>query len=76
MLNITGIQASFVIAKIEEGTYISGRSLGEINVQVILEYLGGGGHLTMAAARIKDSNQDEAEELLNDAIEKYLRKGE
>ncbi len=54
LLNITGIQASFVIAKIEEGTYISGRS----------------------AARIKDSNQDEAEELLNDAIEKYLRKGE
>ncbi len=53
LLNITGIQASFVIAKIEEGTYISGRSLGEINVQVILEYLGGGGHLTMAAARIK-----------------------
>ncbi len=76
LLNITGIQASFVIAKIEEGTYISGRSLGEINVQVILEYLGGGGHLTMAAARVKDSNQDEAEELLNDAIEKYLRKGE
>ncbi|KEZ86928.1 delta-lactam-biosynthetic de-N-acetylase [Clostridium sulfidigenes] len=76
LLNITGIQASFVIAKIEEGTYISGRSLGEINVQVILEYLGGGGHLTMAAARIKDYNQDEAEELLNDAIEKYLRKGE
>ncbi len=76
LLHITGIQASFVIAKIEEGTYISGRSLGEINVQVILEYLGGGGHLTMAAARIKDSNQDEAEELLNDAIEKYLRKGE
>ncbi|WP_346930887.1 DHH family phosphoesterase [Clostridium sp.] len=76
LLNITGIQASFVIAKIEEGTYISGRSLGEINVQVILEYLGGGGHLTMAAARIKDTNQDEAEELLNDAIEKYLRKGE
>jgi len=76
LLNITGIQASFVVAKIEEGTYISGRSLGEINVQVILEYLGGGGHLTMAAARIKDTNQDEAEELLNDAIEKYLRKGE
>lgn len=76
LLNITGIQASFVIAKIEEGTYISGRSLGEINVQVILEYLGGGGHLTMAAARIKNINQDEAEELLNDAIEKYLRKGE
>lgn len=76
LLNITGIQASFVIAKIEEDTYISGRSLGEINVQVILEYLGGGGHLTMAAARIKDITQEQAEELLNDAIEKYLRKDE
>jgi c-di-AMP phosphodiesterase-like protein len=76
LLNITGIQASFVIAKIEEGTYISGRSLGEINVQVILEYLGGGGHLTMAAARIKNTTQEQAEELLNNAIEKYLRKGE
>jgi len=76
LLNITGIQASFVIAKIEEGTYISGRSLGDINVQVILEYLGGGGHLTMAAAKIKDTTQNQAEELLSNAIEKYLRKGE
>lgn len=76
LLNITGIQASFVIAKIEGETYISGRSLGDINVQVILEDLGGGGHLTMAAAKIKDISQDEAQELLNKAIENYLRKGD
>ena len=76
MLNITGIQASFVIAKIDGETYISGRSLGDINVQVILEDLGGGGHLTMAAAKVKHTSQDEAEELLNKAIEKYLRKGD
>ena len=76
LLNITGIQASFVIAKIEEDTYISGRSLGDINVQVILEDLGGGGHLTMAAAKIKGVSIDEAEELLNKSIEKYLRKGD
>lgn len=76
LLNITGIQASFVIAKIEEDTYISGRSLGDINVQVILEDLGGGGHLTMAAAKIKCVSIDEAEELLNKSIEKYLRKGD
>ncbi|MEG1257254.1 DHH family phosphoesterase [Clostridium sp.] len=76
LLNITGIQASFVLVKMEEDTYISGRSLGDINVQVILEYLGGGGHLTMAGARIKQTTQNQAEELLNDAIEKYLRKGE
>lgn len=76
LLNITGIQASFVIATIEGETYISGRSLGDINVQVILEDLGGGGHLTMAAAKVKNTSQDEAEELLNKAIEKYLRKGD
>lgn len=76
LLNITGIQASFVIAKIEGETYISGRSLGDINVQVILEDLGGGGHLTMAAAKIKEVSQDEAQELLNKAIENYLRKGD
>ncbi len=76
LLNITGIQASFVIAKIEGETYISGRSLGDINVQVILEDLGGGGHLTMAAAKVKGVSQDEAEKLLNKAIENYLRKGD
>lgn len=76
LLNITGIQASFVIAKIEGETYISGRSLGDINVQVILENLGGGGHLTMAAAKLKEASQEDAEELLNKAIEKYLRKGD
>ncbi|MEG0613722.1 MAG: DHH family phosphoesterase [Clostridium sp.] len=76
LLNITGIQASFVLVKMEEDTYISGRSLGDINVQVILEDLGGGGHLTMAGARIKNTTQIKAEEILNNAIEKHLRKGE
>ena len=76
LLNITGIQASFVIVKIEGEVYISGRSLGDINVQVILEDLGGGGHLTMAAAKLRETSQDEAEQLLNNAIEKYLRKGD
>lgn len=76
LLNITGIQASFVIVKIEGEVYISGRSLGDINVQVILEDLGGGGHLTMAAAKLKEVSQDEAEELLNKSIEKYLKKGD
>lgn len=76
LLNIKGIQASFVIAKVNEDSYISARSLGDINVQVILEQLGGGGHYTMAAAQIKNSTQEEAEILLNEAIENYLRKGE
>ncbi|GAA0127023.1 DHH family phosphoesterase [Clostridium sp. CTA-19] len=76
LLNITGIQASFVIVKMGVDAYVSGRSLGDINVQVILESLGGGGHLTMAGARIKSVTLDEAEKLLNQAIDKYLREGD
>lgn len=76
LLNITGIQASFVIVKMGEDAYISGRSLGDINVQVILESLGGGGHLTMAGAKIKSVTLDEAEKMLKEAIDKYLREGE
>ncbi len=76
LLNITGIKSSFVIVKMDNDAYISGRSLGDINVQVILESLGGGGHLTMAGAKLKDKTIDQAEILLNDAIDKYLREGD
>lgn len=76
LLNITGIQASFVIVKMEGDAYISGRSLGDVNVQVILESLGGGGHMTMAGAKLKSMSLDEAAEKLNEAIDKYLREGE
>jgi cyclic-di-AMP phosphodiesterase len=76
LLNITGIQASFVFVKIEDDIYISGRSLGDVNVQVILETLGGGGHMTMAGAKLTKLSLDEAAHMLNDAISKYLREGE
>jgi len=75
LLNITGIQASFVIGKIEEDVFISGRSLGDINVQLILEDLGGGGHMTMAGTRFKATTK-EAVTILKEAIDKYLREGE
>ncbi len=75
LLNITGIQASFVIVKIEKDVFISGRSLGDVNVQIILEDLGGGGHLTMAGARFEATCED-AVIILKDAIDKYLREGE
>ena len=76
LLNITGIQASFVLVTIDRDIHISGRSLGDINVQVILESLGGGGHMTMAGAKLNNLSLDEAVELLNDAIIKNLREGE
>lgn len=76
LLNITGIQASFVFVKIEDEILISGRSLGKVNVQIILESLGGGGHMTMAGTRLKNINMEEAQEKLQDVIDKYLREGE
>lgn len=71
MLNIDGVRASFVISRLGESVNISARSLGEENVQLVMEHLGGGGHSTMAAAQIKDVTTDRAKELLIDAIKKY-----
>lgn len=76
LLNITGIQASFVLVKIEEDIIISGRSLNKVNVQLILESLGGGGHMNMAGAKLEHTTYEEAEERLREAIDKYLREGE
>jgi c-di-AMP phosphodiesterase-like protein len=76
LLNITGIEASFVIVKIGDEVFISGRSLGKINVQLILETLGGGGHMTMAGTKFTSLKLEEAVVKLNKAIEEYLREGE
>ena len=50
---------------------ISARSMGAVNVQVIMEQLGGGGHLTMAGAQMKDTTIDEAEKRIRQAIARY-----
>jgi c-di-AMP phosphodiesterase-like protein len=76
LLNITGIQASFVFVKIKDEIFISGRSLGDINVQVILETLGGGGHITMAGAKLEHITIDDALLQLKDAIKKYVKESE
>ncbi len=76
LLSITGIQASFVLIKIGNDIVISARSLGDINVQLVLEELGGGGHMTMAGAKLKDSTVEEAIEKIKEAIVKNSREGE
>lgn len=76
LLNIRGIIASFVLSKIEGYIFISGRSLGEINVQIVLEKLGGGGHLTVAGAQLSDISMEEAVELIENAVDEYLKEGE
>ena len=55
LLNVCGVDASFVIFELNGAVCVSARSLGAVNVQVLMEQLGGGGHQTMAAAQVKDS---------------------
>ena len=73
LLTLKGIECSFAIGYLEEGKVgISARSLGKVNVQLIMEELGGGGHLANAATQIEGVNLDEALERLNDAIDRIL----
>ena len=72
LLTIRGIKASFVLYKKGDGVYMSARSLGEINVQVILEALGGGGNSTTAGGQANDISVDEAREKLLAAIDRYF----
>ena len=59
LLNISGVDASFLLFKVGSGVNMSARSMGAINVQVIMESLGGGGHLTMAAAQLPEITMEE-----------------
>ncbi len=72
MLSIQGIKASFVLCVAGDEVIISARSYGECNVQLIMESLGGGGHLTMAGAQLKDTTVTLARERLCAAIDDYF----
>jgi len=71
LLGISGVLASFVICTIGNEISISARSFGGLNVQVIMEKLGGGGHRTMAAVQMKECTVEEAREKLKWAIDEY-----
>ena len=73
LIGIKGIEAAFVLGRDGESISVSGRSLGNINVQIICERLGGGGHLTMAGAQLSDIELDEAEAKVRTAIEQYMQ---
>lgn len=76
LLTMDGVTASFVLAKRSDDTVgISARSLGDINVQIIMEMLNGGGHLTNAAAQ-QVCSVNEAKERLIHAIDEYLEGGQ
>ena len=73
MLNIGKIKASFVIYPFDDGAGVSARSLGDINVQLIVEKLGGGGHMTVAGAQLKNTDIDTAVRMTEQAVREYIK---
>ena len=76
LLNVGGVKASFVLTQYHDMIYISARAIDEINVQLIMERLGGGGHMNIAGTQLKDMTLDEAKELLKTTIEEMAKEGE
>ncbi len=72
LLTISDITASFVIGDVGDKVCISGRSIGDINVQVILEKLGGGGHITLAGAQLEGMTKQEVKQNLINKIDEYM----
>ena len=72
LLSIDGIHAAFVLFRQQDATFISARSIGSVNVQVILETLGGGGNAATAGAQLKNTSMEEAREKLVAAIDQYF----
>ena len=74
LLSLKGVKASFVIYRNGSDVLMSARSLGDVNVQVVLEALGGGGNSTTAGGRVENGDIDEVEQRLKDAIDGYFEK--
>ena len=75
LLNINGVRASIVLTDYQHKTYVSARSIDEVNVQVMMERLGGGGHMNMAGAQL-DCGVEEAIEIVKHTIDKLHEEGE
>ncbi len=76
LLNIIGIKASFVLTEYQGRIYVSARSIDEINVQLIMERLGGGGHLNVAGAQIKDCTIVQAKHVIKETLDEMLKEGD
>lgn len=76
LLNIVGIKASFVLTQYQNKIYVSSRSIDEINVQLIMERLGGGGHLSVAGAQLTDCSVEEAKRVIQNTLDEMLEEGD
>ena len=75
LLNVAGVKASFVLTYYNNEIYISARSIDEVNVQLVMERLGGGGHMTIAGAQLREVNPDEAKMILQRTIDNMIQEG-
>ena len=76
LLDISGIKASFVITPFNDAIYISARSIDEVNVQLIMEKLGGGGHMTIAGVQLKDCTANQAVQTIKVTLDSMIKDGE
>ena len=76
LLNIIGIKASFVMTEYQNKIFISSRSIDEINVQSIMERLGGGGHANIAGAQLKECSIEDAKRKIRAILDEMIEKGE
>ena len=76
LLNINGINASFVFTEYNDKIYISARSIDDINVQLIMERIGGGGHMNVAGAQLENTSMEEAKELVKNTLKEMLENKE
>lgn len=76
LLNIIGIKASFVLTEYAGKIYVSSRSIDEINVQLIMERLGGGGHLNVAGAQLANCSVSQAKRMIMETLDEMLKEGD
>jgi len=76
LLSVTGVRASVVLCSHEGRIFVSARSYGDVNVQLLLEKVGGGGHLTMAGAQLDEGDIEEAKNMIKEAIDLYIEEDE
>ena len=76
LLNIRGVKASFVLTDYHDQIYVSARSIDEVNVQIVMEHMGGGGHMGIAGAQLPGKTLEEAREILCRTIDDMIRDGE
>ena len=76
LLDINGMKATFILTSYEDKIYISARSIDELNVQVVMEKLGGGGHISSAGAQLTDCTIEEAIDTLKEVLTKMKEEGD